>query len=62
MFVAILLLIFLWWESSMEHTSWDLENVDDLVQGSIEAPIGELRAAFEHFERMPQIEIVKITD
>lgn len=39
-----------------------LTSVNDLVQGSIEAPIGELEAAFRHFADMPTIEIVNIEE
>jgi hypothetical protein len=42
--------------------TWDLGEVNDLVQGSIEAPIGEIEAAFRHFSEMPTIEIVNITE
>jgi len=40
----------------------DLSRVNDLVQGSIEAPIGELQEAYRHFAAMPTIEILNIQE
>lgn len=41
---------------------WDLERVNDLVQGSIEASVTELKDAFNHFKAMPEIQIVEVKE
>lgn len=62
--IPLLLCGLLWWGLGKLQRKewWDLAAVDDLVQGSIEAPVGELQAAYLHFKGMPQIEIVEVKE
>jgi len=62
--IPIIISGFLWFLMNKANTpnSWDLAEVNDLVQGSIEAPIEDLEAAFRHFNEMRNIEIVKIEE
>jgi len=64
--VPVLISALLWYllNRYTEREQWNLSNVNDLVQGSVEAPVGELAAAFKHFKGMEggKIEVVAIHD
>lgn len=62
--IPIILSGALWWLMIKvdRGDKWDLGEVNDLVQGSIEAPIGELEQAYRHFNDMDTISIVRIEE